>query len=276
MFRYSLLFLSVFCFSQQKDISIQSLIENKEYDRAKKQLVLSIDSKDNIKQNLEFLGDVYALEKDWDSAAVCFGKLKQIDNLKADYFYKYGGALGMKALSVNKFSALKLITPIKEAFLKAAKLDEKHIEVRWALVQFYAQLPSFLGGGEDEALKYANELENLSEIDGLLAKGYVYTEFKDLEKGKYVYTKALTLGGSETCYKDFANFYLEVNQKKEAYKILKEGIFKQYYYKLILKLTKLSEEENFQKTQTKSLVKNLLQYHPISEELKSKLSNFIG
>ena len=87
--------------------------------------------------------------------------------------------------------------------------------------------------------------------------------------------KALSVGNSETCYKDFANFYLKLKQKNEAYKILKEGIFKQYHYNLILQLTKLSEEENFQKAQTKSLVENLLQYHTLPEELKSKLSHFI-
>jgi hypothetical protein len=45
-------------------------------------------------------------------------KLKQIKPSEANYSYKYGGALGMKALEVNKFKALGMIGEIKESFEK--------------------------------------------------------------------------------------------------------------------------------------------------------------
>jgi hypothetical protein len=52
----------------------------------------------------------------------CFTtKLKQIKPSEANYSYKYGGALGMKALEVNKFKALGMIGEIKESFEKSNK-----------------------------------------------------------------------------------------------------------------------------------------------------------
>jgi hypothetical protein len=44
---------------------------------------------------------------------VLLQKLKQIKPSEANYSYKYGGALGMKALEVNKFKALGMIGEIK-------------------------------------------------------------------------------------------------------------------------------------------------------------------
>ncbi len=80
----------------------------------------------------------------------------------------------MKAFTVSKLSALTMIGDIKGAFLKAAKLDPKHIDTRWALVEFYVQLPGILGGSIKKSLKYADQLQQLSVVDGYLAKGYIY------------------------------------------------------------------------------------------------------
>jgi hypothetical protein len=45
-------------------------------------------------------------------------KLKQQKTIWSKLFHKYGGALGMKALEVNKFKALGMIDEIKESFEK--------------------------------------------------------------------------------------------------------------------------------------------------------------
>jgi hypothetical protein len=49
---------------------------------------------------------------------VLLQKLKQIKPSEANYSYKYGGALGMKALEVNKFKALGMIGEIKVIWKK--------------------------------------------------------------------------------------------------------------------------------------------------------------
>ena len=65
-----------------------------------------------------------------------YEKIKQQNPQNANYHYKYGGALGMKAKESNKFAALGMIDDVEDAFLIATKLDKKHIESRWALVIF--------------------------------------------------------------------------------------------------------------------------------------------
>ena len=77
-----------------------------------------------------------------------YGKLIKLKPGEADYHYKYGGCLGMKAKESNKFKALGMIDEVEESFLTAAKLDGKHIETRWALVMLYIELPGIIGGSE--------------------------------------------------------------------------------------------------------------------------------
>jgi hypothetical protein len=49
----------------------------------------------------------------------CFTtKVKTNKTIWSKLLYKYGGALGMKALEVNKFKALGMIGEIKESFEK--------------------------------------------------------------------------------------------------------------------------------------------------------------
>jgi hypothetical protein len=60
--------------------------------------------------------------------------LKQLKPLEANYQYKYGGVLGMKAKESNKFKALGMISEIKESFEKAISLKQAGLrEVRKVL-----------------------------------------------------------------------------------------------------------------------------------------------
>ena len=92
--------------------------------------------------------------------------------------------MGMKAKSVNKFKALGMIDDIENSFLKAAELDKKHIETRWALVMLYIELPGIVGGSEKKALKYSDELMELSKVDGHLSKGYIDEYFNRYKKAE--------------------------------------------------------------------------------------------
>ena len=169
---------------------------------------------ENLK-TLEYLGDIAGYAKDWDTAIEYYESLVELQPKVANYHYKYGGVLGMKALEINKLRALGLIGDIKNAFITATELDPSHIEARWALVEFYIQLPGIIGGSEDKALKYANELLKLSPVDGYLAKGYI-AEYNDRPKDAEVqYKKAVAVGGSVTCYTKLSEHY-EKNENPDA------------------------------------------------------------
>lgn len=165
---------------------------------------------------MELLGDTYAYREQGDDAISKYKLLVEANQTNANSYFKYGGALGMKALSVSKLRALGVIGDIKDAFLKAAELDANYIDTRWALVELYMQLPGILGGSTDKALQYGNELEHLSKVDGYLAKGYI-CEYNDQPKrAETYYKKAIKEGGSLTCFEKLTNLYEKENQTEKA------------------------------------------------------------
>lgn len=156
---------------------------------------------------IEYLGDIAGQHKSWDKALFYYKKLKQLKPSEADYYYKYGGVLGMKAKEVNKFKALGMIDEIKSSFEKAIALDPKHKESRWALVLLYLQLPGIIGGSEAKAVAYSNELMHLSPLEGYLSKGYIEEYFGRIKKAEQNYIKALELNNSKVAFQKLYNLY---------------------------------------------------------------------
>jgi tetratricopeptide (TPR) repeat protein len=218
-----LLLLPMFTFGQLNVEKVQALLSEKKFNEAERILTPYVkeNSKDIIA--IEFLGDAYAHQKKWDEAIIQFKKLVEHNPKNANYQYKYGGVLGMKSLEVSKLKALGMIGGIKEAFLKAAELDSEHIDARWALVELYMQLPGIIGGSKSKSLKYANELENLSKVDGYLAKGYIYEYDKEPKLAEKYYRLALNVGGSVTCFDKLTSFYENQNQPGKAIKNVEQA-----------------------------------------------------
>lgn len=228
----------VILFGQAQFDDIEQLFVQKQYVKAQELMTQYVTSNPNDLKGIELLGDAYGFQKKWDEALIHYKKLTDFKPYNANYHYKYGGVLGMKALTVNKFSALSIIGDVKESFLKAAELDPKHIDVRWALVELYMQLPGIIGGNTKKSLKYANELEQLSKVDGYLAKGFIYESDNQPQLAEDFYKKAISVGGSLTCYNKLTTFYenqkqplkaianLEATQKKHQHNLLNYQIGK--------------------------------------------------
>jgi len=149
-------------------------------------------------KTIEYLGDIAGHDKSWDKALFYYKRLKGLKPSEANYYYKYGGVLGMKAKESNKFKAIGMISEIKQSFEKAIELNPKHIEARWALVMLYLQLPGIVGGSESKAIKYSNELLKLSPIDGYLSRGQIEEYFKRYPSAEAQYKKAIAAGSTKT------------------------------------------------------------------------------
>ena len=189
-----------------------------DYERAEPLLKKNFENNPKDLKTVENLGDVASQNGDWDKAIEYYKVLVEADENNANYHYKYGGAMGMKALEVSKLKALGMIGDIKKAFKTAAELDPKHIDVRWALVEFYMQLPAIVGGSEETAMLYAKQLEDLSKVDGYLAMGYIAEYSKRAKDAEKYYKKAIEVGGSVTCYQKLTNLY--ENTTKEPQKAI--------------------------------------------------------
>lgn len=217
-----ILFISVNMFAQSSYEKAEKLYSENKLSEAKKLFEEYLEDNPNHIKTIEYLGDIAGSQKKWDDAISYYKKLKIKQPSSANYWYKYGGAMGMKAKESNKFKALGMIGDIEEAFLKAAKLDTKHINTRWALVMLYIELPGIVGGSETKAQKYATELMNLSKVDGYLAKGYIDVYFKRYTKAETNYKKAHEIGNSNTTYEKLYDLYLNKLKDKTKANKLKE------------------------------------------------------
>ncbi len=197
----------------------QRLLEQKKYLQAKPVFEKLLKENPKDYKVIDCLGEIAFNTQNWDEAIQYAKRLKNTFPKNADYWFKYGGALGMKAKASNKFKALGMIDDIKEAFETSAKLDPNHINTRWALVVLYVELPGIIGGSEVRAQNYANQLMNLSKVDGYLAKGYIEVYHERYDKAEINYKKAYEIGHSKTTFEKLYDLYL--NKLKDTNKAQK-------------------------------------------------------
>ncbi|SHH26661.1 tetratricopeptide repeat protein [Winogradskyella jejuensis] len=246
--RYIFLFLSFPCLllGQTPKEDASNYIAQKQYVKAQRLMMDYVLEHPSDKEAIELLADAYGYQKKWDEAIEHYELLKDLETNNANYHYKYGGALGMKALTMSKLRALGSIGDIKSSFLKAAELDPKHIDTRWALVELYMTLPGIVGGSKKKSLKYANELEALSKVDGYLAKGYIYEYDDEPELAEKYYKMAVKVGGSVTCYEKLTNLYESQNEPEKAIETIEASQDKHKRNALHYQLGKVSADYNIQ------------------------------
>ena len=210
------LLLPLFAVAQTSYSEAEQYFKQEKFTQAKPifETYLKQNSKD--KKTLEYLGDIAVHKGEWDDAILYYKALVQEEDSNANYHYKYGAALGMKATTVNKFSASTYLGDIRRELELAAKLDPKHIETRWALIEYYIQLPGIMGGSEKKALEYANELKAISEVDGYLANGHIAEYSKRYKEAEQFYIKAVQGGGSPHTYKKLFSLYEKINEPSKA------------------------------------------------------------
>ena len=214
----TILFLfPVMMWSQSDFNKAEKLFEAKKYDLARPALEIVLKENPAHLKTLEYLGDIAGHQKSWDKAIVYYKKLKQVKPNEANFYYKYGGALGMKAKEANKFKALGMIGEVKESFEKAIELNPKHIEARWALVMIYIQLPGIVGGSESKAKQYSKELLAISPVDGYLSRGHIDEYFDRYTAAEKNYIKANEIGRSKATFQALYDLYLKkLNNPKKA------------------------------------------------------------
>jgi len=210
------LFVPIVIWSQTNFEKGEKLYQSKKYDEAKIIFEGILKTKPSDIKTLEYLGEIEAHQKAWERSAVYFKKLKELKPTTADYFYKYGGSLAMRAMEVNRLKALGMVDDMKEAFEKAIVLDPKHIPARWALIEIYLQLPGIFGGSESKAISYSNQLAQLSPVDGYLSRGRIDVYFKRYALAEKNFIKAHEIGKSKTTFQKLYNLYL--NNLKDAKK----------------------------------------------------------
>jgi len=206
--------------------------------RAKNLLKVQVNNESFNASSIEMLGDIYSYEKDWDQAIDSYKMLVERDSENASYNLKYGGALGMKALSVSRVQAMIYIPEIKKHLERAANLNKNQIESRRALVELYVKLPSFLGGSNEKAMNYAEELKKISTVNAYLAKGFIVKENDGKDQSMSYYKNAFKFykTASSNASTNSLNYELgkvaaELNLESEYGLKLLDTYIKEYSYK---------------------------------------------
>ena len=253
---------------------VNTLFKNKEFKKAEQIVIQYVNLHPEDLNAIELLGDAYGHQEQWDKAIEQYKKLVNTKPKVANYHYKYGGALGMKALSVSKLTALGIIGDVKEAFLTAAELDPKHIDARWALVELYMQLPGIVGGSKSKSLKYADELEKLSKVDGYLAKGYIYEYDNEPELAEKFYLMAIKEGGSLTCYEKLTSFYENQKQPEKALENLMVAQHKHQRNALHYQIGKVSAEYNVELQKGEECLHTYLKNYTAADGVPKAWANY--
>ena len=259
------LLFPLFSIGQSLFSEVETLIKQEDYQKAEVLMIDYIAKNPNDAKGIELLGDSYGYQAKWDQAINEFKKLTTIDDNNANYHYKYAGALGMKTKQVSKLKAIGYIGDLKYSFTKAAELDPKHINARWALVELYMELPGIVGGSSKKALKYAEELQVLSEVDGYLAKGFIYERDDQPELAEQHYVKAVEVGGSLVCYEKLSNFYQNSNQPEKAIESIEEAHDKYRRNTLHYQIAKVSLNYNFELDKGVRCLKRYIKYYTVKD-----------
>lgn len=246
-------FLSLFFFlisfittAQNNYFQAEEYFKLEKFTQAKSLFENYLQQNPHHKKTREYLGDIAAHKKDWDKAISFYKALAIEEPSNANYHFKYGGALGMKAMSVNKLRALTYIGDIKTELELAAQLDQNHIETRWALIEFYIQLPGIFGGSEDKAIHYADELGKISKVDGYLANGHIAEYSKRSKDAEVFYKKAIEVGGSPHTYEKLISLYKKNDQPAKAIETARISLNKHKINNLNYQIGELAAQYNIQ------------------------------
>ncbi|HEA28660.1 MAG TPA: tetratricopeptide repeat protein [Leeuwenhoekiella sp.] len=239
----------------------ENLFNQNKFDQAQPLFQEYLETHPENEKTREYLGDIASYNKNWDTAIDFYENLSQENEKNANYHFKYGGALGMKALAISRIRALTYIGDIKEQFTTAAELDPNHIETRWALIELYLQLPGILGGSTSKAEKYAEELQKISAVDGYLSKGYI-EEYNNNEKAaeKY-YKQAIGIGGSPHTYEKLTSLYEKNNQPEAAIKNAEKSLELHQRNQLNYQIGKIAAEYDMEPQLGIACLKSYIENH---------------
>lgn len=186
VFMYFILFFVPFIQAQELE-EANKYLEVNDFNKAKRTLK---DHPDNLTA-IETLGDIASFEQEWDNAIDYYKKLLKVRPKSSNYNFKLGGAMGMKAMEISKFSAAFMVGNIKTYLNRAARLDPNSAEVRRALVELYMELPAIVGGSKEVAQQRALELHSINAVDAYLAEAYIHKAEKKEDLRKVAIEKAL-------------------------------------------------------------------------------------
>ena len=209
-----LLFLLALPLTSTPDQTLDQAIkhyEKGEYKEASELLSTIGDSSDVAAEAKFWLGKSYLKMRKWGNAVKAMKKAVDIEPSNALYRLWLGRAYGENAdHRKNPFGAYGDARQCIKQFEKAAELDPENINIRFDLVEFYAQAPGIVGGGKDKARQEAEVISKLEPKLGYAARAAILKQEKKWDLAEKEFLQAtLDFPNDADTHKDLAQFLFD-------------------------------------------------------------------
>jgi Tfp pilus assembly protein PilF len=156
-------------------------------------------------------------QRDVDEAVDQLEKATDLSPNNADYFFRYGAALGEKTQKAGVIKQAFLAPKVKNAFKRAVELNPQHTQARIALAQYYLVAPSIIGGDEEEGWKQLDEAIKLDEVQGRSVKAFLLEQKKRNDEAEKEY-KILVVSKPKDwrTWKNYGYFYMRAEHPDNA------------------------------------------------------------
>jgi len=111
--------------------------------------------------SVHLLSRVYYATEQWDAAIKTGERAVSMRPDNSNFHMWLGRAYGQKAANVNPLFAAGLARKARNEFERAVQLDPSNVQAHADLSEYYAEAPSFMGGGTDKARSQAEQVQNL-------------------------------------------------------------------------------------------------------------------
>jgi tetratricopeptide (TPR) repeat protein len=161
------------------------------------------------------LSQVKAAFADLDAALPLAEKAVALDSNNADYHLQLGIVSGETAERASLFAKAGWAHRFKEETDRAATLDPKNLDARFALMEYYLQAPRLMGGSRQKAADMAEEIGRINPARGYLAQARLAQEDKDAAREEAAFLKALAAAPEDyEILVSTAGFYNRETQRK--------------------------------------------------------------
>jgi tetratricopeptide (TPR) repeat protein len=149
--------------------------------------------------------------RDFGRAISSFERAVSLDAGRSEYHDWLGRACGRKAdesSHSNMALALSMARRTHHEFEIAVQLDATNIDAQRDLIEFMANAPGNLGGGENHALDQIHALSAVDPVEGMLALADLYAVRKKFEQAGTQYQKILESAPNHIdAYFEAADYY---------------------------------------------------------------------
>ena len=158
-----------------------------------------------------WLGRTYFELRDFTQSISSFERAVALDPGRSEYHDWLGRACGRKAdesSHSNMGLALSMARRTHHEFEAAVQLDATNIKAQRDLIEFMANAPGDLGGGEKHALDQIGALSAVDPVEGALALADLYAVRKKFEQADEEYQKILESAPNRIdAYFEAADYY---------------------------------------------------------------------